>query len=350
MGNIAQDREEQDVKDLIKDHRLDDISIIRERVSHILRLENPSKNTKNLNIPRNASMFDNELLQRPKGLFPADNADVLLASLMSSWKRDMPNKNLGLISEQSAKTMELLRKMGYMQRQAYKNEERYTYNVDGKNFTYYDEDGVLCRRIDYFIEPLVCPELNYFKASDKSRKQWRKGRVDPHNGKTTGLEDDHRTPVTDSLKRGGQPATLTENDIISGIADKYFQVFHHTTNKWKRECCEKCHRGEQIEKPMNIPWDAYKQFKLDNEEDCEGCYWHNILTPQFPEKWKLENVKEPFLHLHLIDKDEYIRRLGIVDEKQEVEVKQKKQEVVKQEVEEVEDFFDGLHRLKTKIE
>lgn len=247
-----------DAKDIIREYRLLDNDLVFERIKEIFRAEIT------YDVRRNLNMFSNDLLNKES--FPKSTQQEL-GLLIACYKRFISLKELGLISNQSAKPLLTL-----------KRELGFKFANSGTTHNTIKENGVIGRKIVSFTEPEQSIYSAYIKLSEKEIKQLRKDKEDPLTGSARGLQVDHKTPVEAHKKLMTTPQMLDRSTVPYFVL--YFQFLSASTNSSKREVCVKCLKGEQIELPaVMVPHRSFFKEFWDNGNietgTCIGCFWHD---------------------------------------------------------------------------
>ena len=214
------------------------------------------------NVDRNFNLLTNEFLN--KKLLPKSANQQMLA-LIYCYKQKCVSTYMNRKIGHPPKTLQMLRDIGFNFKRD--GTENYTFRENGKDY----------REITGFEDLKVDSFKNYFNITTNEQKALSKGRRDPLNSKTTGLQKDHRTPVDACKKLGITPAFLNKDTIIA--FDKNFQFFSIETNTKKRDVCRECINGTNIFIPDMIVLQYCYKLKWDelNEEtqSCIGCFWHD---------------------------------------------------------------------------
>ena len=253
-------------------------------------LERYYKSEKKFNLKRNDKLLSElDVMQHPS--FPS--GPVTVGCLIGYWHIPSTNQELAHVSGQIAKQAQTLRESGFIFRTEEKKDGHTKYN-----WTFHLPNGKEVREIIGFDPTPSVADANWNKLKKTERmiikKVFNKDVLgigfQPRDG-----EIDHRMPEIMRKNKGIKATPLTRATIIDGIWDNDYQVLSKQTNNQKREACNKCLKGEDIEVPFAIcpNRSAYKAREDEDNKGCLGCFWYDPLRPKNPRLlYDLDSAKQ----------------------------------------------------------
>lgn len=237
----------------------------------------------NKNKVQNNELLENSIVMNSEYL-PTSEADLGLC--IALWKTPKHVKELMDISEHPASTSRNLRNLGFI----FKKE------TTSKNHCW-KENGKTYREIIDFEEPFQKSNASWNRISKEERTVLKRIFNKDFLGNSAQVstnEIDHRMPEHRRRTLGKPSIPLTTKNLLDGTWFDTYQLLSKKSNDIKRQACEGCENGKEIELPLSVSAMLRFCYKIRFDEDkngCVGCFWFDSLRPKIiPENEEIKNA------------------------------------------------------------